>query len=232
MARIVDDVISARRDGAGTGADDLLDLMLNATHPTTGRRLDSDNIRQQVITFIVAGHETRMSWPAPKRKSTGCGARLMIPNRHTAMSRSSTAPGYLRVARNDTVLGGRYRIKKGQWVLVVLPLVQRDPQVWPDPERFDPDRFVPGQAKNRAHAYKPFGTCQRACVGRQLALHEAVLTLGMILHRYDLVPQKDYRLRISESITLKPSGFRLGLRRRTASSRRQEDDVELIRRSA
>jgi cytochrome P450 len=56
-----------------------------------------------------------------------------------------TAPGYLRVAREDTVLGGRYRIKKGQWLLVVLPLLQRDPRMWPDPERFDPDRFAPGR---------------------------------------------------------------------------------------
>ena len=121
------------------------------------------------------------------------------------------------MARKDTVLGGRFRIKKGQWVLVVLPLVQRDPQVWPDPERFDPDRFAPGQAKNRAHAYKPFGTGQRACIGRQFALHEAVLTLGTILHRYDLTSQADYRLRVSESITLKPKGFRLKLRKRAAS---------------
>jgi cytochrome P450 len=52
-----------------------------------------------------------------------------------------------------------------------------------------------------------FGTGQRAFIGRQFALHEAVLTLGMILHRYDLTPQADYRLRVSESITLKPKGF-------------------------
>jgi cytochrome P450/NADPH-cytochrome P450 reductase len=62
-------------------------------------------------------------------------------------------------------------------------------------------------------------------------LHEAALTLGMILHRYDLTPETDYRLRISESITLKPKGFRLSLRKRAASSRLQESDTE-IRRSA
>src|SRR5271156_320264 len=90
----------------------------------------------------------------------------------------------------------------------------------PDPERFDPDRFAPGQAKNRAHAYKPFGTGgQRACIGRQFALHEAVLTLGLILHRYDLTPEHGYRLRIAETITLKPRGFRLALGKRHASSR-------------
>ncbi|MGA8328432.1 MAG: cytochrome P450 [Mycobacterium sp.] len=262
MARIVDDVIRARQEGAGAGADDLLDLMLNATHPTTGRRLDPDNIRQQVITFIVAGHETTSGalsfalhyltqnpdvlarakaevdglWGASDNPEPSYSDVAKLRYVRAVLDESlrlwPTAPGYLRVARKDTVLGGRYRIKKGQWVLVVLPLVQRDPQVWPDPERFDPDRFAPGQSKNRAHAYKPFGTGQRACIGRQFALHEAVLTLGMILHRYDLAPQKDYRLRVSESITLKPSGFRLGLGKRTASSRRQEFDTELIRRCA
>jgi unspecific monooxygenase len=143
-----------------------------------------------------------------------------------------TAPGYLRVARKDTVLGGRYRIKRGQWVLVVLPLVQRDPRVWPDPERFDPDRFAPGQMKSRAHAYKPFGTGQRACIGRQFALHEAVLTLALILHRYDLTAEDGYKLKISESITLKPRGFRLGLKKRAASSRLSDVDTELTRLGA
>jgi cytochrome P450 len=262
MARIVDDVIKSRRGGAGAEANDLLNLMLNATHPTTGRQLDPDNIRQQVITFIVAGHETTSGalsfalhyltrnpdvlarakaevdalWGAsdnPEPTYTDVAKlRYVRAVLDESLRLWPTAPGYLRVARKDTVLGGRYRIKKGQWVLVVLPLVQRDPQVWPDPERFDPDRFAPGQAKNRAHAYKPFGTGQRACIGRQFALHEAVLTLGMILHRYDLTPETDYRLRISESITLKPKGFRLSLRKRATSSRLQEYDTDLIRRSA
>jgi cytochrome P450 len=149
-----------------------------------------------------------------------------------SLRRWPAAPGYLRVARTDTVLGGRYRIKRGQWVLVLLPILQRDPSVWPDPERFDPERFAPGAAKNRAHAYKPFGTGQRACIARQFALHEAVLTLGLILHRYDLTPEDGYRLQISESITLKPRGFRLGLGKRTAWSRMPAPDTDLSRRSA
>ncbi|MCV7331588.1 cytochrome P450 [Mycobacterium cookii] len=262
MTRIVDDVIRARQDGARTGANDLLDLMLNATHPKTGHRLDPDNIRQQVITFIVAGHETTSGamafalhyltqnpdvlarakaevdavWGDADNPEPAYADIAKLRYVRAVLDESlrlwPTAPGYLRVARKDTVLGGRYRIRKGQWVLVVLPLVQRDPQVWADPERFDPDRFAPGRAKNRAHAYKPFGTGQRACIGRQFALHEAVLALGMILHRYDLTPEKDYRLRISESITLKPRGFRLSLGKRAASSRLQDVDTELIRRSA
>jgi unspecific monooxygenase len=262
MARIVDDVIRARQDGAGAEANDLLNLMLNATHPSTGGKLDPDNIRQQVITFMVAGHETTsgaLSFAlhyltqnpevlarAKAEVDAVWGESDDFEPSYTDVSKLRyvravldeslrlwpTAPGYLRVARKDTVLGGRYRVRKGQWVLVLLPLVQRDPHVWPDPERFDPDRFGPGQAKSRAHSYKPFGTGQRACIGRQFALHEAMLTLGMILHRYDLAPEKDYRLRVSESITLKPRGFRLSLRKRAAASRRQEFENELIRCSA
>jgi cytochrome P450 len=78
----------------------------------------------------------------------------------------------------------------------------------------------------------PFGTGQRACIGRQFALHEAVLSLPLILHRYDLAAENDYRLNISESITLKPKGFRLSLKRRAASSRAQPIDTELCRLSA
>jgi cytochrome P450 len=262
MGRIVDEVIQARRDGAGSEARDLLDLMLNSAHPVTGRSLDPVNIRQQVITFIMAGHETTSGalsfalyyltqnpdvlaqakaevdalWGTSDNPEPAYGdvARLRYVRGvlDEALRLWPTAPGYLRVARKDTLLGGRYRIKKGQWVLVVLPLLQRDPRVWPDPERFNPDRFAPGQMKSRAHAYKPFGTGQRACIGRQFALHEAVLALALVLHRYDLTAENDYQLKIAESITLKPSGFRLGLNKRTASSRLAAVNPELTRLSA
>ena len=99
--------------------------------------------------------------------------------------------------------------------MVFLPLLHRDPSVWPDPDRFDPDRFAPGHARSRPpHAYKPFGTGQRACIGRQFALHEAVLALGLVLHRYHLDAPDGYELRIAESLTLKPEGFELLPRRR------------------
>jgi cytochrome P450 len=262
MGRIVDDVIQARGGGARPEHPDLLDLMLHAAHPTTGGRLDPVNIRQQIITFIFAGHETtsgavsfalyyltqnpdvlarakaevdalwgRSTNPEPDYADIA-KLRYVRAVVDESLRLWPTAPGYLRVARKDTVLGGRYRIKRGQWVLVVLPLVQRDPRVWRDPERFDPDRFAPGQMKGRAHAYKPFGTGQRACIGRQFALHEAVLTLALILHRYDLAAENDYQLKIAESITLKPSGFRLGLNKRDAWSRLAAVDTELTRLSA
>jgi cytochrome P450 len=262
MGRIVDEVIEARRGRRASETHDLLDLMLSAEHPITGRSLDPVNIRQQVITFMVAGHETTSGalsfalyyltqnpdvlarakaevdalWGASSNPEPSYADVAKLRYVRAVVDESlrlwPTAPGYLRVARKDAVLGGRYRIKRGQWVLVVLPILQRDPRVWPDPERFDPVRFLPGQTKNRAHAYKPFGTGQRACIARQFALHEAVLTLGLLLHRYDLTPKDSYQLQISESITLKPKGFRLAIRKRAAASRFSAEIPDLIRRSA
>lgn len=245
MERIVDEVVQARRSGAAPDAADLLGLMLRTAHPETGRRLDPVNIRQQVITFMIAGHETTSGalsfvlyyltrdpqalaraqaevdalWgkaddPEPAFSDIP-KLRYVRAALDEALRLWPTAPGYLRAARSDTVLGGRYRMNQGDWVGVLLPLLHRDPLVWPDPDRFDPDRFAPGQAKKRpAHAYKPFGTGQRACIGRQFALHEAVLALGLILHRYHLIRLDDYRLQIAESLTLKPRGFELRPRRR------------------
>ncbi|MFV8268129.1 cytochrome P450 [Mycolicibacterium peregrinum] len=62
--------------------------------------------------------------------------------------------------------------------------------------------------------YKPFGTGPRACIGRQFALHEMMLTLAAVLHQFDLEPDPDYRLEISEMMTLKPDGLRLKMHRR------------------
>ena len=91
--------------------------------------------------------------------------------------------------------------------------------MWPDPDRFDPDRFGPGQAKNRPpHAYKPFGTGKRSCIGRQFALHEAVLALGLILHRYQLDGARSLRAADRRIAHPQTAGFQL-LPRRDAELR-------------
>ncbi|MBT0565868.1 cytochrome P450 [Williamsia sp. CHRR-6] len=247
MERTVDEVIAARRAGAQGDAPDLLGQMLKAGNPVNAERLDPVNIRNQVITFLIAGHETTsgalafaihylLSQPETLSRVRqevddvwgACDAvqpayadvaklRLVRSVLDEALRLWPTAPGYARVARDDTTLGGR-QMRAGDWALVLLPLLHRDPAVWDEPDRFDPDRFAPGAARSRQpHAYKPFGSGLRACIGRQFAIHEAVLALALIVHRYDLEPDPDYRLRIAESLTLKPHGFRVRPhRRRTA----------------
>src|SRR5258708_10114099 len=95
-------------------------------------------------------------------------------------------------------------------------MLHRDVQVWGEnPEAFDPDRFSPeNRAKIPPNAYKPFGTGQRACIGRQFALQEATLVLSMLLQRFELVDFANYQLETKQALTIKPYNFhiKVGLR--------------------
>lgn len=126
-------------------------------------------------------------------------------------------PGYYRQAKTATSIGaGRYHFQPGDWVFVLLDAAHRDPSAWgPDSHEFNPDRFLAdNQRAHRARIYKPFGTGPRSCIGRQFALHEAVLTLAAVLHQFDIEADPGYRLRMTETITYKPAGLKLRLRPR------------------
>lgn len=120
-------------------------------------------------------------------------------------------PGYYRQAKTATSIGGgRYRFNRGDWVFVLLDAAHRDPAWGPDANEFNPDRFLPDNLRALGpRIYKPFGTGPRSCIGRQFALHEAVLTLAAVLHQFDLESEPGYRLRITETITYKPAGLKL-----------------------
>ncbi len=95
-----------------------------------------------------------------------------------------------REALHDDVIGG-HRIKAGTTVNIVTEHVHRDPRFWPDPERFDPSRFLPGADKGRPRSsYIPFGGGKRICIGRNFALLEAVMITATLSqhHVFDLVP--------------------------------------------
>ncbi|MDT0567616.1 cytochrome P450 [Streptomyces sp. DSM 3412] len=253
----VDALVRARRSSGGTGnrggtgvrdhgagSGDLLDRMLETSHPRTGERLSAENVRRQVITFLVAGHETTSGalsfalhylarypdlaararaevdrvWGDTVRPGYEQVARLRYVRRvlDEALRLWPTAPAFSREARADTVLGGVHPMRRGAWALVLTMMLHRDPEVWgADADRFDPDRFDAAAVRSRApHTFKPFGTGARACIGRQFALHEATLVLGLLLRRYELSPEPGYRLRVAERLTLMPEGLRLNVERR------------------
>lgn len=127
------------------------------------------------------------------------------------------APGYFRQAKTDTTIGnGKYHFSTGDWVFVLLQAAHRDTATWgPDADAFRPDRFLSENLRALpAHIYKPFGTGARACIGRQFALHEIMLTLAAILHQFTLEPEPGYQLQASEALTLKPEMLKLRVRRR------------------
>lgn len=233
---VADEIIAnRRRDGLGHH-DDLLEIMLASD-------LDAANIRYQMINFLIAGHETTSGalsfalyylsrrpevfataraeidnvWGADERPEFEAIAKLRYVRRvfDESLRLQPTVPGYYRAAREDTVLAGVHPMRKGDWVLALTATLHRDSRWGANPDEFDPDRFEPERVKARpAGLYKPFGTGPRSCIGRQFALHEAVLMLGVLIRRYDLIADPDYQLQISERLTMMPKGFRLGLRRR------------------
>ncbi|MGC4935557.1 cytochrome P450 [Gordonia sp. DT30] len=237
---MLDEVIAKR--AGDPRRDDLLGIMLNVAHPETGEKLSMLNIRHQILTFLVAGHETTsgaLSFTlyylsqnphclaraqAETDEILGADPQAMptfeqVPHFRyirrcldEALRIWPTVPAFARSPRADTVIDGEVPMRTDDWAIIVLGLVHRDPAVWDRPDVYDPDRFLPANVKKRpAHSYKPFGTGLRACIGRQFALHEAVLVLASLLHRYDLTPEPDYELAVDERLTMVPKDFHLTL---------------------
>lgn len=232
LVETVDEVIAARQR-SGERRRDLLDRML---HPDDGAALDPENIRNQVLTFLVAGHETsvnalsfalhfiaqdpavasRMREEARGVLGDGSVRYGDVPRlRYTrqvineALRLWPTAPGFFRSAKKDTQVGG-YEFAAGEWVFVLLLAVQRDPAWGSDADRFNPDRFAPEHNRGRApELFKPFGTGIRSCIGRQFALHEMTLALATLVLRFDITPEPGYSLEVEETLTLRPKGLRL-----------------------
>src|SRR6266436_2037942 len=128
-----------------------------------------------------------------------------------------TAPAFTRRPYEDTVIGDKYRLGRDTAATILVGMLHRDVQVWGEnPEAFDPDRFSPeNRAKIPPNAYKPFGTGQRACIGRQFALQEATLVLSMLLQRFELVDFANYQLETKQTLTIKPNNFLIKVRLRT-----------------
>ncbi|GLI04520.1 bifunctional cytochrome P450/NADPH--P450 reductase 1 [Paenibacillus tyrfis] len=236
MFSLVDKIIAERKAKGDQGETDLLARMLTAKDPETGQQLDDQNIRYQIITFLIAGHETTsgllsftiyflLKHPEVLKKAyaevdevlTGATPTYeqvlklkyirMILNESLRLW--PTAPQFSLFAKEDTVIGGKYPIKKGEAVSIVLPKLHRDKGVWgDDAEQFRPERFE-DPAKVPNHAYKPFGNGQRACIGMQFALHEATLVLGMILQQFQLLDPLNYQLKVKQTLTLKPDDFKI-----------------------
>ena len=248
MNLLADRLIRERRESElGGEINDLLEHMLVGVDKKTGESLDDLNIRYQLITFLIAGHETTsglltfatyflLKHPdvlarAYDEVDAVLGdnlaasptieqlAQLRYLNQilKESLRLWPTAPGFTRYAYEDTLLGGRYPVRARQPILTLLPALHRDPAVWGDNAvEFDPDHFTPERERSLpAHAYKPFGTGQRACIGRQFALQEAQLALAMILQRFTLIDPHDYQLTLKQTLTIKPEGLLIQVRPRT-----------------
>ena len=223
---------------------DLLGRMLNGVDKQSGERLPDVNIRAQCITFLIAGHETTsgllsfaiyflLKHPeylerarAEVDEVLGDTAAPTFEQVHAlhyvrqvldeSLRLWPTAPGFTRHPLEDTVIGGRYHLPRDTAITVLIPSLHRATSVWgPDAEEFNPDHVSPERmAALPPSAYKPFGSGLRACIGRQFALQEATMALGMVLQRFDLVDHLDYQLHTKTTLTIKPADLRIKVRPR------------------
>jgi cytochrome P450 len=247
--RLIDEIIAARRDKAAdnapgeTGARDLLELM--AKDPESGRPVSRRRLADQVATMIAAGHATTavaLFWalylvasvPEAQRRIAEEAAPLdlgpdsaadslpsLVYTRATVQEALRLYPpayGIFRMARRADRAGG-VTIPKGAVVMIAPWLLHRHRKLWRDPDRFDPERFLPGAPPPERFAYLPFGAGPRVCIGAQFALTEATLVLARLVQAFE-IRRADTRPVIPvAAITVRPDhppGFRLTPRVRSA----------------
>ncbi|GAA1811356.1 cytochrome P450 [Planosporangium flavigriseum] len=209
---IVDRILARRSDG---DRDDMLSRLHAARDPETGQPLSRAEIRDQVLVFLLAGHETTAGAltftlhllgrhpEIQERVATG-DSDLVRAALMEGMRLYPPAHSTERRATADTEIAG-YRIRRGTPVLVSPWVTHRHPEYWPDPERFDPDRFLGDRDRDRPrYTYFPFGGGQRSCIGEHFALLEATVLLRTLLTRYR-VEALDAQLRLTPLITLRPA---------------------------
>lgn len=226
---VCDRIIAERAArGGDEDADDLLTL-LGRARDDDGERLDPAELRDQVLVFLLAGHETTATALAfalhllalhpEQRRLAREEARTVLAGRSPAAADLDALPYITRVLKEamrlypSAALGGRravaetvidgYVIPAGAQVVVAPLVTHRHPDHWVDPERFDPDRFLP-EAERARHRYAwfPFGGGPRACIGQHFSMLEAVLALGVLLRDFD-VEAVDRRVALAQGITLR-----------------------------
>ncbi|TJZ59062.1 cytochrome P450 [Streptomyces piniterrae] len=188
---------TARSGATGPDGSGLLHTLLDAA---TDRPEYTDQlIRDELITLLVAGHETTattLTWlyllldryPAAREQALAAGAEGSTQRRqalqalvHETLRLYPAAWILPRHAAEDDTLAG-YAIEAGTDILISPYLTHRVPELWPDPEHFDPRRFTtPDGRPTHPGAYLPFGIGPRACLGLQFALRETTVLLEHLL---------------------------------------------------
>ncbi|MEC9311456.1 MAG: cytochrome P450 [Pseudomonadota bacterium] len=207
MKSVADEAIGQRRQAKQPP--DLLDLLIAGTDPETQRQMRGPEIRDNLLTFIVAGHETTaltLSWAlyllafAPEQQERAAEeARTQLGDRAATADDVASMPfiravvdealrlyppaGIIsRTAQQADTLCGR-EVRPGDTVMVPIYALHRNRLLWDNPDAFDPDRFMGGAPVDR-YAYLPFGDGPRICIGAGFALQEAVIILATLLARF------------------------------------------------
>ena len=233
LDRVVMALIDERRKGGdGDGRGDLLTMLVSARDEETGEGLGDQQLRDEVMTLLLAGHETTamaLAWtfyllslhPGPRRRleeevDAVLGRRppglddlprLTYTRMVLEESMRLYPPAWVitRSATGADELGG-FSIPAGDMVLLSPYVTHHDPALWEDPEGFDPERFAPAAEGTRPrYAYYPFGGGPHLCIGAGFAMMEATIVLATVAQRLRLDLEPGRPVTIEPLVTLRPS---------------------------
>ncbi|MGV8989586.1 MAG: cytochrome P450 [Cypionkella sp.] len=231
MKRMADAAIDQRRHRPATGVPDLLDLLLAGEDPKSGRKMTGDELRDNLLTFIVAGHETTaltLAWSlylcafSPEIQTLArAEAQAALGDRAATVADLPALPLIRRIvdealrmyppaaflsrtAQKPDRLCGR-EVRSGDTIILPIYALHRHHAHWQNPDAFDPDRFLDPKAIPR-FAYLPFGDGPRVCIGASFALQEAVIILATLLARFRFSQVPGKAPKPVMILTLRPEG--------------------------
>ena len=236
LDRVVYDIIARRREGEPRS--DLLGTLL-AARDDDGAGMEDVQLRDEVMTLFLAGHETtslalahalyllslnpaieqrlheEIHGVLGKRLPTADDTRSLPFTEYVLKETMRLYPPAWAAGRETTepyeIRG--HAIPVGAQVFASQWIVHRDARWYPDPERFDPDRWSPARAKEiPRYAYFPFGGGPRVCIGNHFAMMEATLLLAMIVQRFRVVLLPGQTLELAPAVTLRQKGDGLKVR--------------------
>jgi cytochrome P450 len=227
--QLVDNIIGERRATASGDRGDVVSALLAASDEPGG--LTAGEVHDHVMTLLLAGHETTastLSWalyllgghPSAQQRlqaeadalgDRAIGASDLPGLRYTRAVISEATrlypPAWIigRTVTASLTLDG-WRLPTGSIAAVSPLLLHHDPRWYPDPDRFDPERWLGSQSPVPRHAFLPFGTGPRACIGEQFAWSEAVAVLVTLARSWTFEAVPGFRPALSYQVTLRPSG--------------------------
>ena len=232
VARMMDRVIAER--AAEPRREDLMSMMLEAEDPETGRRMTPEELRDNMLAFLVAGHETTalaLSWALylialdrGVQDRLAEEARAAIGGPGAAGAEHLDRLGYheqvileamrlyppagmiSRTAREADTLLGR-EVRRGDTVIVPIYALHRHQMWWENPDAFDPEKFAPDKVAARdRYTYLPFGAGPRICIGMNFVLYEARIILATLVNRFRFAPVAGRVPQPVMLMTLRPQG--------------------------
>ncbi len=221
---------------------DLLSMMLYARDEDDGSRMTDAQLADEARTFLLAGHETTaitLSWSfyllathpeiqaalgeeldrvLAGRLPTAADVPQLKLTERVVLEAMRVFPPVFMIGREplaDFELAG-YTVPAGTTIFMSQWVMHHDARYYPEPERFDPDRWTPQRVAARPKmCYFPFGGGPRVCIGNNFAMLESVLLLATIARDWSMELVPDQEIRLSPVLTLRPRyGIRVVLRRR------------------